>query len=422
MFVPENRAYLDRLFSEHSPEELALARRGSEQRLRDLGFLFPALPLHFRLDRATHDELRSASARLVSAHRKVMAHVCSSLSPGELAETFHIPAAMAGHIDCGRMAEGLALGRADIIPTDTGHAFCELNTFSGVGGGEAQHSARLHAELLGHPVAGASPFLDLARHYLALCTRLGLERLVILDSVRHARLGYGRDQPLADCLRSMAPDLDVVYCDETTYRPEWLRAPHAGRILVHRLVTFADTDDDGAFLKAVDDSGAVVTSMFEAELGMHRKWFSLLCDTRTHHLLDAEERETVRRYVPESFDLGPDNLDEALAARAEYVFKHSYSYGGDGILIGAEHSAQALRDRVLADGVGAWTCQRVVRADTLDLPAGDGTVAAFRFVLGVYAYGDRTSGVLVRGSAGSRVVNASRGGVSWAFTDGRDSA
>ncbi|WP_406280773.1 hypothetical protein [Embleya sp. NBC_00896] len=417
MFADENRAFLTRLFAEHSPDDLALARRGSDRHLRDLGFLYPTLPCHFRLDRATHDELLSATARLVSAHQKVMEHVCSSLSPGELAETFRIPEAMASHIDWKRMSAGMALARADIIPTDSGYAFCELNTFSGVGGGECHHSAKLHAELLGHPVAGASPFLDLARHYLSQCTRLGLERLVILDSVRHAGRGYGRDQPLVDFLRAMAPDLDVVYCDETSYRPEWLRAPHARKTLVHRLITFADTDDDGAFLKAVDDSGATVSCMFEAELGMHRKWFSLLCDPGLHHLLDAAESETVRRYVPETFDLGPDNLDDVLAARTEYVFKHSYTYGGDGVLIGAEHPEQALRDRFLADGADTWTCQRMVRASTLDLPVGDGSQAAFSFVLGVYAYGDRTNGALVRGSADSKVVNASRGAISWAFAD-----
>jgi hypothetical protein len=61
----------------------------------------------------------------------------------------------------------------------------------------------------------------------------------------------------------------------------------------------------------------------------------------------------------------------------------------------------------------------MVQASTLDLPVADGAAAAFRFVLGVYAYGNRTNGMLVRGSADSRVVNASRGGgVSWAFAGG----
>ncbi|MFE5326357.1 hypothetical protein ACFRCG_08195 [Embleya sp. NPDC056575] len=417
MFAAENRPFLTELSAAHKPDELALARAASDRHLRDLGFLFPTLPTHFRMDRGTHDELHTATARLVSAHEKVMRHVCATLSPTELAETFHIPTAMAGHIDCARLGPGLALARADIIPTETGYAFCELNTFSGVGAGECHHSAKLYADLLGRPVAGGSPFLDLALHYVDRCNRLGLERVVVLDCVRHARRGYGRDQPLMDYLRLLAPDLDVAYHDETTYPTRWLRPEHARKTLVHRLITFGDTDDEGAFLRSVADSGATVTSLFEAELGMHRRWFSLLCDPGLAHLLDADERETVRRYVPTTFDLAPDTLDDVLAARADYVFKHSYSYGGDGVLIGAEHSEPTLRARIVADGVGTWTAQRMVRAATLDLPTADGTTATHRFVLGVYAYGDRTNGALVRASAASTVVNASRGAVSWAFTD-----
>jgi hypothetical protein len=59
-----------------------------------------------------------------------------------------------------------------------------------------------------------------------------------------------------------------------------------------------------------------------------------------------------------------------------------------------------------------------VQASTLELPDEAGKLGPYHFVLGVYAYGDRTNGLFVRGSAGSRVVSATRGGVSWAFTDG----
>ena len=48
----------------------------------------------------------------------------------------------------------------------------------------------------------------------------------------------------------------------------------------------------------------------------------------------------------------------------------------------------------------------------------DGTPVRHLFVLGLFVYGERSSGFLVRASANSQVVNASRGGgVSWAFVD-----
>ena len=76
------------------------------------------------------------------------------------------------------------------------------------------------------------------------------------------------------------------------------------------------------------------------------------------------------------------------------------------------------RRLLLADGVEAWACQRLVPTSTVDLPTADGGAAPHHLVLGMYVYGDRSSGLLVRGSAASPVVNASGGGgVSWAFVE-----
>ncbi|SEL52875.1 hypothetical protein [Streptacidiphilus jiangxiensis] len=54
----------------------------------------------------------------------------------------------------------------------------------------------------------------------------------------------------------------------------------------------------------------------------------------------------------------------------------------------------------------------------MELPDEDGDLGPCHFVLGVRACGDRTNGLPVRGSAGSRVLSAPRGAVSWAVTDG----
>ena len=49
----------------------------------------------------------------------------------------------------------------------------------------------------------------------------------------------------------MAPELEIHYCDELTYREQWLAPAEAAQTLIHRLVTFDDTADEGAFLVAV---------------------------------------------------------------------------------------------------------------------------------------------------------------------------
>jgi uncharacterized circularly permuted ATP-grasp superfamily protein len=155
--------------------------------------------------------------------------------------------------------------------------------------------------------------------------------------------------------------------------------------------------------------------MFEAELKMHRRWFSLLCDPGYRHLLDAEEQATIDRYVPHTFDVHAGNLDAAVADKDRLVFKRSYTYGGKGVLIGDEHPAAELR-ALLASS--AWVAQRRVHASSLDLRTADGQTAPFSFALGMFLYGEHASGLLVRAAARSTVVNVSQGGgVSWAFAD-----
>ena len=87
---------------------------------------------------------------------------------------FTVPAAMAAEMDWPNVAgRGLRMLRADVIPTDAGYFFCELNHFSGVGATEAYYSAYAMADLLGRSVAGISPIRQQAHLYLTECRRGG---------------------------------------------------------------------------------------------------------------------------------------------------------------------------------------------------------------------------------------------------------
>ncbi|MFL6137077.1 MAG: hypothetical protein ACJ74O_04675 [Frankiaceae bacterium] len=419
MFASYNRDFVADQRRGSSATDYAMAAGGAERLLRDIGVSFRVLPYYFRIDAAAHDALVAATGALADAQEKLLSHLCSTLSADELVAMFRVPPSMASRIDWAQVASGgPRMLRADIIPAEDGYWFCELNHFSGVGAGESYHSAKAFAELLGRPVAGVSPFRDLAHLYAVECGRAGLDRLVILDSAKHRQWGYGKIVMLQRYLALMAPELEVAYCDETDYPREWLEAGEARRTMVHRIITLDDTTDGGAFLSMLHDSGATLSCMFEAELKMHRKWFSLLCDPRYHHLLSAAELAVIERYVPRTFELTRDNVEEALAAKDDYVFKRSYSYGGEGVLIGRQQSRDDLRQALLAGGVEAWECQRRVPTATVELPSGSGRPEPYWFVLGMFVYGERSNGLLVRASAASQVVNASTGGgVSWAFVE-----
>jgi hypothetical protein len=416
MFTEYNRPFLA---AQLSMPDHPMAALGADRLLTELDVTaYRSLPYCFRIDPDTYRTLVESTRLLVTAHEKLVAHVCATRSPDELRDLFDVPPAMAARMDWPTVASrGLRMLRADIVPTDSGYHFCELNHFSGVGATEGYDSARAFADLLGLSVAGVSPIRQQAHLYMEECRRGGHTRLVILDSEEHRVRGYSPHWPLQRLLRLMAPDIEVSYHTERTYPEEWLLPAEGPKILVHRLVTFADTSDEGAFLSAVQDSGAVFSCHYEGELKMHRRWFSMLCDSAYQHLLSDEELRVVRAYVPHTFDLSPDNLTSALADKDRLVFKRSYSYGGSEVLFGEEYSAAELR-RVLSEDVSGWNCQHRLHTSSLDLPGPDGATLPYNFVLGMYLYGEGASGLLVRGAADSPVVNLTRGGgVSWAFVE-----
>lgn len=414
MFADDNRSFLA---AQRDEPDYPMAARGGDGLLDSLGVRFRSLPYYFRIDAQTHAALLRATQVLVSAQEKLLRHLVSTRSAAELSAMFEVPAGMAAHIDWADVAATRPrMLRADVIPAEDGYYFCELNHFSGVGAGEGYHTAHAFAELLNRPVAGVSPFRQLAHLYATECHRADLSRVVILDTTMHRTQGFGEQLMLQRYLRLMAPDIEIRYHDEQTYPAGWLAPGEAKRTLVHRIVTYDDTPDEGAFLARLRDGGATFSCMFEAELKMHRRWLSLLCDPDYRHLLDDEECATIERYVPHTYDVHPDTVGAAVADKDRLVFKRSYTYGGKGVLIGDEYSPERLRTLLTAQG-SAWVAQRRVYTSSLDLPVTGGRTEPFYFVLGVFVYGDNASGLLVRAAARSSVVNVSQGGgVSWAFT------
>ncbi len=397
-----------------SPRHEAAAR-GADAVLDELGIGYRTLPYAFRLDAGELADLERATVLLADAQDTLLSHLVARHSPDELTAMFSVPGPMAAQLDWPTVASrGMRALRADIIPTDTGYAFCEVNHFCAVGGCDAYYSAAAYADLLGRPMAGVSPMRQLAFQYADAMRANGWTRFVILESSKHRPQGFGEHVMLQRFLRWLLPEAEIHFCDELSFPERWLTPAEAERTLVHRLTTFEDTDDEGALLVRLRDSGMTFSCMFEAELRMHRRWFSLLCDPGWQRLLRPEQVEVIRRFVPHTFDLTPDRLEEVVADRDELVFKRSWSYGGKNVLVGADYDAEQLRGLLSAD-LDGWNCQRRVRAQTLDLIDLEGRARRHHFVLGMFVYGDGPSGLLVRGS-GEAVVNVSRGGgVSWAF-------
>lgn len=367
-------------------------------------------------------ELGRASNALLSAQLKIIQHLFATRSREDVLDLFRMPRRLAAFINWDNLRHGDGtIVRMDIVPTRAGYFFCEFNVFPGVGGGEAYSTANEYVEVLGYPRVALTgcPLRQLAGLYAEEIRKRDLRRVVILDSTAHSQLGYPRQELLKRYLEELSPGVSVELLDEVRYPKEWLKRSEGERTLVHRMFTHEEVTDDFAFFEKLWESGAVLTNGFEPELRMSKRFLAMLCEPGYQALFSDEEVAAIRKYLPPAFSLTEENLASALRSKDELVFKSDAgsSYGGSGVLMGADWPADVLEQKLREAGVDHWICQRVVEAESVALRAvDDAEPVDYRLVLGLYSYGGKPNGFLVRGSRTSKVVNITSGGkLGWAF-------
>jgi hypothetical protein len=367
-------------------------------------------------------ELGRASNALLSAQLKIIRHLFATRSRESVFDLLRMPRRLAAFINWDNLQRGDAtIGRMDIVPTRDGYFFCEFNIFPAVGGGEAYAGANTYFESLGYPQVGLTgcPLRDLAGHYAAECRKRDLRRVVILDSTAHSQLGYPRQELLKRHLEEAIPGLAVELLDEVRYPKEWLKRGEGEKTLVHRMFTYEEVTDDFAFFEKLWESGAVLTNGLEPELRMSKRFLAMLWEPGYQALFSDDEVAAIRKYLPHAFSLTEENIASALKNKDELVFKWDAgaSYGGSGVLMGADWPVETLEQKLRESGVDHWICQRHVEAETVALRAANDTEAVdYKLVLGMFSYGGKPNGFLVRGSRTSKVVNITSGGkLGWAF-------
>jgi hypothetical protein len=243
-----------------------------------------------------------------------------------------------------------------------------------------------------------------------------MRRVLVCDWSRYRGTNQFAFDFLQEALKQALPHLDVRMGYENDYPEEWLQPGSGSDLLVYRGFMYADMDDDGRFIKRICDSGAMVINTFETEIRSNKRWFALLHDAACQRLLDAEELRAVERFVPRTVAIDRGNVDALLAQKDQYVFKLNCSSGGRGVYFGNEHSADELQAVFAKQGPEHWTAQAPIDSTTIDLPCADEASAAHRLVLGLFLVDGHASGVNVRASKHSRVVNVSLGVASclWA--------
>ena len=213
-----------------------------------------------------------------------------------------------------------------------------------------------------------------------------------------------------------ADPLPVYIADEKSYDPQWLTPEEAPRTLVHRGFMMEEMDDDGAFLDQLIALGTPVVNTYESEIRMNKIWFALFHDERIGPILSKGERDLMSKYIPYTCELDARNLSFFIEHKNEYIFKEKQSFGGRGIRLGEKTSTEELKSLLQEDNVCEWTAQKLVHA----LPGTFPHDESFRsepqnLVFGMYLYGSRANGMLVRASTRSKIVNVTAGDAKLAW-------
>jgi hypothetical protein len=393
--------------------------------LNEGGHLLRLLPVHFVFDERDCAVLAQAASALIDVQTKILRHLAASIGRDGILRRFRVPDTMRRFVNWDELLDPQCLvARFDILQSQDGYRFCEFNVESCVAAAEIFEFGGDYFSELGVSVddLGVTPPLrDLGGLLAQTARRLNAARVVILDwsaGGGSPGKGYFSFERMRGHVARAASPIPVFITDETRFDPAWLAAEEAKRTLVFRGFMMHEMDDDGAFLDRLLAQGMPVVSTYETEIRMNKVWFALFHDESLLSALTPDERGLIAKYIPFTCEIDARNRDALIASKHRYVFKEKQSFGGNGIHFGESMSTAELEQLFTGDEAGRWTAQELLDPYPAMFPHDERLESErHHFVLGLYLYGARASGMLVRGSTRSKVVNATVGNakLAWAF-------
>ncbi|MNX62743.1 Glutathionylspermidine synthase [compost metagenome] len=148
------------------------------------------------------------------------------------------------------------------------------------------------------------------------------------------------------------------------------------RVLTHEFI--GKWDEVQAMVEAYRAGAVCVVNSFRSKF-LHKKMiFGLLTDGANQHLFTPEEREVISRHIPWTRKVRPgktdyhgkeiDLLDYLRANRDQLVMKPNDDYGGRGIYIGWESSAEEWEEAIAKAVEHAYVVQEKVRVASALFP------------------------------------------------------
>ena len=412
-FIEINKKWLQYLQTNH----LSLQKKNVVGKVRELlksydgdKMLTPPAPLFF--DEDDYVVLSHACKTLINAQSKILNHLLSTYGKDGLLKFFSIKEEMHQFIDWQELIDAQKIvSRFDVIPTNDRFYICEINTDPSVGGGDVFDCAEVFFDAAGiePPYENFSPNYDKALLVKKLCLQKQLQKIVILGWHSYENDGYTSFELEKKYFESLLPEYDVEIYHEYNFPIEYLDDTTSRELLIYRIGVFDDMTEEAVELfKRIIDSHATVINTFENEIRMSKSWLSIFHSEPYQEALNSEEIAIIKQFIPYTFALSIDSLDDALNNKDSYIFKFNHSYGGYGILMGSEHDKDILRKKLIEQGVELWTVQEVVRFDGMGMPYNEKFESDIHnYVFGLYVVDGQCKGFNVRASRRSKVVNLS---------------
>lgn len=323
----------------------------------------------------------------------------------------------------------LPIARFDIFyHEDSGEFyFCEINT----DGTSAMNEDRLHDEfMLDNPAhqemrrryrfrtmelfdSWVQTFLSLYRTYVHPVQK---PNVAIVDFLENATLR--EFQEFARRFQRAGVDCEICDIRDLRYEDGRLISPtgHVVDAVYRRAVTtdiMAHFGEVTAFLQAARENACFIAGSFCTQIAHHKSIFHILHLPETQRFLSPEEREFIRKHVPQTLPFAEGSIpaEEVVRNRECYILKPEDSYGSNGVFAGVEYSPGEW-EKIVHDTYGnGYICQEYCpqyAEDNIDFAFGDGQWHSYITMAGLFVYNGEFAGVYSRAAEGNGIIASLR--------------
>jgi len=95
-------------------------------------------------------------------------------------------------------------------------------------------------------------------------------------------------------------------------------------------------DEVSDFIQAYKDKAVCVVGPFRSQIMHNKIFFEILCNEEKTSFLNSEEREFIKKHIPETYVLNENILLKAINNKNKFLIKPKDMYGGKGVICGLD--------------------------------------------------------------------------------------